>query len=87
MSDRMTDERLAKLGTALVRTRESTGLAWLTDAQELHAALVAERGRVVRLEAALTNLIDAHGMIFPSQPTIVAALKRAAAVLAEGATE
>ena len=50
MSDRMTDERLA-------RFKAWTLPAWSTR-RELVDALVAERGRVVRLEAALTDLIE-----------------------------
>ena len=76
MSDRMTDERLAELG-ALYPYPNSIRA-------ELHRALVAERGRVRDLAAALTDLIE------DVQPGLAAGnravTKRAEAVLAEGAT-
>ena len=86
MSDRMTDERLAELDRVLHDTHPNPA------ALELAAALIAERGRVVRLEAALTDLREyaLHpGELVPTSLRIerfYAALDEAAAVLAEGAT-
>ena len=97
MSDRMTDERLAHL--------YKTGQGSVIASRELRRALVAERneverleGRVVQLEAALTDLtreaqgtidIDAQGTILALTqipPRLANALDKAVAVLAEGAT-
>ena len=87
MSERMTDERLAEIE----RTLEATVPTPYASRRELHAALVAERGRVVRLEAALTDLTrDAQLLALASGwPKAEAnkSLTRAKAVLAEGATE
>ena len=55
MSDRMTDERLAEL--------DDWTIASARPQRELVDALVAERGRVLRLEAALTDLASAHELV------------------------
>ena len=86
MSDRMTDERLAELGALLI-PRDWPPYR-VPPVDELHRALVAERGRVVRLEAALTDILNVQG--FPAStrlpPALMDAVGHAKAVLAEGAT-
>ena len=89
MSDRMTDERLA-LFDSFWRCEVSLSARSVVDelAGELHAALRWERGRVVRLEAALTDILNVQG--FPAStrlpPALMDAVGHAKAVLAEGAT-
>lgn len=87
MSDRMTDERLA--GEQIQNLRARPGIA---SANALGNALVAERAevvrleaRVVRLEAALTDLINPVG--FDLWEALRRAREHARTVLAEGATE
>ena len=96
MSDRMTDERLAELDKRLTELDKFLVQPFH---RELLDALGAERAeverleaRVVRLEAALTDLTKyaLHpGELVPTPLRIerfYAALDKAAAVLAEGAT-
>ena len=81
----MTDERLAEIGDLIPRMYPSTSR------DELHRALIAERGRVVRLEAALTDLTNAvndtglaDDLPWEWESNIFAASDRGVAVLAEG---
>ena len=96
MADRMTDERLS---VHVTRVEALKGMGpfqeTITDALIVHlgeavADLVAERARVVRLEAALTDLIDIIDDVSMTdrswEPCVLAERQRAAAVLAEGAT-
>ena len=78
MADRMTDERLAKLG-ALYPYPNSIRA-------ELHRALLAERGRVARLEAALTDILWPGERGHDLWAGLKRAREQAVAVLAEGAT-